>query len=744
MRYFNMFLSTMIPDSGPASRWVRWLYWLMILLVLLVGALLRAHHYDTWQDNRHVYFFENEPLLQNGDGYYYLRLARDFRDDKYQSIDELRTVPEHPPRPQPPPLLAVLTAMFSAVTSLSLDWSAVILPVPFSLSLILPVLVLCRQLQIPALPSVAAAAVAVTSQTYVVRTSLGVYDTDSLIVFFSLCASVLALGFGLHRNSVRYLYLLGAALNAGLFIWWWDQAPDAVTLICLIPLLISAVLYYRPQRREGLLAGAGLIGVLLIFLFAFPEAVDKIRYGIREILVHGIKGGTEDFPDVRSDIVELHATGWNGLIHGTTGLSAVFFVCLAGFLWLIWTHPGRTAVALTVPVALALSTFLFGYRALIFWGPPLGLGLAFLVTAVHGLLKHRWPRSGAVIATGIAIAVAVPNIPNQMSRKSPAPISFYLMKSVPSIRENTPQDAIIWTSWTSGYPLMYFTGRRVISDGQFMSGERRVYGNLPLVSSDPNFAHNFIYFYITHGMTGLHRLYRLTGSPRAGLRWIKQKLGGDDPEKAAQDLLTLSRPAGHDAICTSIEACRKFLFPPRSEPVYLLLNHQIFRSKWFWYGTWDPLQRSDRQPPPFKTRWFWYDASDAREVKGKGEAAAILPLFRIKREGGTLVLNKNITIDIEKGKRLELATAGHVFKQPVKQLLTYTGDRLEIKDYGYEEGLHVEWMQHNGFGAIMTENVAESLFNQLFIRHTTSSEHFRHAAIQSPNFSLWEVVSSSP
>ena len=34
--------------------------------------------------------------------------------------------------------------------------------------------------------------------------------------------------------------------------------------------------------------------------------------------------------------------------------------------------------------------------------------------------------------------------------------------------------------------------------------------------------------------------------------------------------------------------------------------------------------------------------------------------------------------------------------------MTYTGSALEEKDYGYPEGLHVEWMPHNGFGAIMT------------------------------------------
>lgn len=686
----------------------------MILLVLVVGVLLRTHHYGIWQDNRHIYFFENEPLQQGGDGYYYLRLARDFRDGEYRPVDELRTVPEYPPRPYPPPLLAVLTVLFSSVTSLSLDWSAVILPVPLSLILILPVVVLCRQLHIGALSSVAAAAVAVTCQTYVVRTSLGFYDTDSLIVFFSLCASSLALSFGLHRTRVHYLYLLGAGVNAGLFAWWWDQAPEAVALICLMPLLIGAALYYRPRRREGLLIGAGAMGILLTFLVAFPESVHETQDSIREILVHGVKGATEHFPDVRTDITELRGTRWKTLIHETMGFYATFSLCLIGLLWLIWTNPGRTAVALTVPVVLALSAFLFGYRALIFWGPPLGLGLAFLIDATYRLCKHRWPKLAAVVMAGVATATIVPNITAEMSRTAPAPRVVHLVQSVPGIREKTPEDAVIWTSWTSGYPLMYFTGRRMITDGQFMNGERRVYSNLPLASPDPNLARNFIRFYVARGITGLNRIYSLIGSPGAGLRWVKQGLGGH-PEQAARALLELSLAAADDAVCTSIETCREFLFPARVGSVYVLLNHEILRSSWFRYGTWDVED-------------------------GKGEAAAIVPLFDIRRKDDTIVLNESIAFDVNSGKKLKLATGGHTFEQSVRQLVTYTGSRLEIKDYGYPEGFHVEWMPHNGFGAIMTQNAAESLFNQLFIRHTSNPEYFRHAAIRSPVFSLWEVV----
>ena len=763
------------PVRGLSRRWpvVRWL--LALALVLAAGVFLRVHDHAVWQEQRHLYFFDGEPLLLNADGYHYLRLARDLERGDYHPVDELRTTPEHPLRPHPPPLLPVLTAALSPSGETSLAWTALVLPVVLSLGLAAPVLVLCRQLRIPALPALVAALAAITSRTYLVRTSLGAYDTDCLVVFFSLWASVLALGFGLSRGRRRLAYLLGAALNAACFAWWWDQAPEAVALICLAPLVLAAALWWRPGRREGWIAGGVAAAGLAAGLTAAGQAVEDALGGIRDVLVHGVKGTAAGFPDVRDDIGELHGLGWDQLVEGTTVFAPVLLLGVAGLAWLAWTHPRRAAVGLTVPLVLAASVFLFGYRAMIFWGPVVGVGLAFLTAAVGRRLgpdrswlpagaaagsapsasgrpapHRRWlPAAGrrlgasrpglpaaaagsapsasgrsapsrpwlpAAVVAGAAALVVVPNAAFELSEPTAAPRVTYVMPAVASIRERTPPDAVIWTTWTAGYPLMYFTGRRVIADGEFMSGERRVYGNLPLASPDSGLARSFMRFYVAHGMAGVHRLHALAGSAGAGLRWMRRHLAGP-PEAAARALAALAAASG-DPVCASVEACRAFLFPARTAPVFVLLNHEMMAGKWFRYGTWDA-------------------------GGGRGEASAALLLFGIRRTGDTLVLRDGLAMDVNEGKRLSLDADGREFRQPVGKLVTYTGSALEEKDYGDPEGFHVEWMPHNGFGAIMTRNVAESLFNQLFIRHTSNPRHFRHAEVRAPAFSLWEVTPGS-
>ena len=697
----------------PVSRWRRWSHWLLFLLVLALSVLPRVHDLGTWRDNQHLYFFENEPLLQNFDGYYYLRFAQNLRDGKYRPVDELRRAPEPPPRPYPPPLLSYVTVLFSTVTTLSLDWAAALLPVLLSLSLAPLMFILCRQFQISTLPSAIAALVCMTSQTYVDRTSLGFYDTDSLIVPFSVGASILALGFALHLSPQRYLYLLGAAANAAVFAWWWDQAPEAVAMICIMPLLFSAALYYRPRRREGLLVCTAVIASFLAFLVAVPEAVRDASRNILEVTTFGARGASEYFPAVAGDIDELRAVNWRQLIDGTIGFAASLTLGLVGLLWLAWTHPRRTAVALTVPVMLALSVFLFGYRAMIFWGPPLGLALAFLIDAMDKRFEQHRPWLGAAAAAVVVAIAVLPNVVKEMRTPSTAPRTKNLIQAVPSIRERTPENAIIWTSWTAGYPLMYFTGRRVIADGEFMSGERRVYIYLPLASRDPNFSRNFIRFYAARGTRGLRQIDELAG-PGLGLRWARRELGRT-PEEAALSLLELSPKAESARACASVATCREFLFPSRTDPIYLLLNHEIFAGRWFWYGTWDTVEK-------------------------QGESSAIKRLFHIRHKGDTIHVSEDLEFDVNKGRRLQLVGDGKSFTRELGRLMTYTGSALATWDYDHEGGFHLEWMRQNGFGAIMTPNVADTFFNKLLIRHTTNPAYFRPTALSSPYYSIWEVV----
>ena len=66
--------------------------------------------------------------------------------------------------------------------------------------------------------------------------------------------------------------------------------------------------------------------------------------------------------------------------------------------------------------------------------------------------------------------------------------------------------------------------------------------------------------------------------------------------------------------------------------------------------------------------------------------------------------------------------------------------------YGYSDkkfagsGYHFDIFKKSGFGAMMDERIAESVFNKLFIRHTFPSRYFKPVSLKSPVYQLWEVT----
>ena len=230
---------------------------------------------------------------------------------------------------------------------------------------------------------------------YVNRTTLGWPDTDCLILTFTLCAGALAFGAGASRDRGRRArYLLAAVGNAVLFAWWWDQALEAVALICLVPLIVSAALCYRPGRGEAL-AVAGVAAIAAAACLAlWPDPIMEGLRTIMETARYGIRGGGGRFPNSAEDVSELQPVSSPAI------LFPVLMLGIGGLARPLRRTPRAAAVTLLVPVLLALSVAIIGSRALIFWAPVIGLSVASLMPATgpnaqrhSGPWPSRIPRS---------------------------------------------------------------------------------------------------------------------------------------------------------------------------------------------------------------------------------------------------------------------------------------------------------------------------------------------------------------
>ena len=93
-----------------------------------------------------------------------------------------------------------------------------------------------------------------------------------------------------------------------------------------------------------------------------------------------------------------------------------------------------------------------------------------------------------------------------------------------------------------------------------------------------------------------------------------------------------------------------------------------------------------------------------------------------------------------RGGRLRVTDdQGHELRSALARIVVHTGERLETTELDQSGELQFEWIEPQRFGALMTEDIAESLFNRLFIRHQPG-EQFRGVVLRTPAFQLWEVA----
>jgi asparagine N-glycosylation enzyme membrane subunit Stt3 len=241
------------PMSGSRDRI---LTLVLCALVFILGFWVRFDEFRLWQKFPAVFFYDGQPTLTNGDGYYYLRMARDLVEKRYQAVDELKKYPDHSQRPFPPPLISALVAGISKLSAFSLEWIAILVPVILGPLLILPLYGLYRCFGGGRIMGISVALFAVLSVQYVNRTRIGFYDTDSLNVSFALAVTYLFMRFGIEPRRRRYFYFLAGCAVVGLFLWHWDQVPHVVLAICLIPLIIAVIFSIALQEKKDCFLGS--------------------------------------------------------------------------------------------------------------------------------------------------------------------------------------------------------------------------------------------------------------------------------------------------------------------------------------------------------------------------------------------------------------------------------------------------------------------------------------------------------
>jgi len=691
-----------------------WIEIIFICFILVLGFLVRMEDLRDWKANPVRALYKGEPLLTTFDGYYYLTLARDLAEGTYRPIDEKRAVPDCPPRPQPPPLLSSIGSAVQQVTGASFNWVGAVTPAVLGLLLFFPVYGIGRFYGGPIMGCVAGL-FSLMSFYYVYRSSLGWFDTDCMNVTFAMAAVFFALKFGEVKDRRRYLWFLGVLLNYALFMWWWDQTPQVATVIALLPVTVAMVFFYRPEKREGIvfLSSLGVLGLAFFFIKGMDLPIKSVE-DILSTYKYISKQVAGDFPNIGVSISEQAVPSLAEIISKTTDSVLAFITGVIGLFFLAYRARFK-ALYLAVPVLLSGLSFFFAKRFMIFLAPTLALGIGCILVEIFFFLKRFKDRpvvgfGALVLLVGLLI---YPSVQRDFAKTFWPKEPPFLVAGMVEAGKKTPAESVIWAWWDHGYPMIYWARRATINDGQVHEGERSVFNGIPYATPSDRLAANLMNFFVHRGIRkGTHLVYEaFDGNTTKGFRFIKEVLGAGPVN--AERIIASAGLKPQEGIKT-VEDWLAFFFPKPTRPVYLFNDWRLTVTNywWYWLGTWDPGRHDGVHP----TYLPFYNT--------KLTAKSITALHRS---------GSNLKADLEKG----VAAVGDKVVS-LKVIHIRYPNRIETKTYPVSQGYYLEVIP-GGYSALMSPNIAESVFNKLFLRHQYDQRFFEPVELKTPLFQIWKV-----
>lgn len=694
--------------TGPVSKPL-WVQVLVLICVVLLGLWVRLEDLVAWQREPGRAFYAGQPLLTALDGLFYLTLARDLIEGTYQPIDDKRAVPDCPTRPTPPPLISCLTAAAAKVVPISLNWIAVLLPAFLGVWLFLPVYGLGRFFGGPITGTVAAL-FALLSPYYAYRSGFGWLDTDVLNVTFAAAAAYFFLMFGVTPGTRRYYHFLAGMITYGLFLWWWDQTPEAVTVICLVPAAVGVV-FYRPSGRERwFFLGALFVGLLLLLLWKGTGLVSQFMtlLGLKHAYLAKESAGA--FPNIGVSISEQVRPSLDSMAAISTGGFLTFVAALCGIVLLIWRH-WKESLFLGALLGLCVLAFFYARRFAIFCAPVTALGIGFFISEMWRL-RARF-RALTYVVPPFVVLLIWPMIDINHAQTYWPKEQPNLVAGLALAEKKTPRDAVIWAWWDHGYTIPYWARRASVNDGALHSGDRTVFNGIPLATGDERLAANLMHFWVARGVQGLNKVFAAMDNDEArSFLFIKRVLSAG-PEQARAILR--ETPLQPRPGLETTEDRLEFFFPSNPRPVYLFLDELLTRTSywWFWFGSWD-VRKQDGTHADYRI----FD--DLRE------------------EDGRFIARDGLVVDTRTGK----AAMGNQ-TIPLQGIAVWDGKNSRVKRFNHPSDVVFEASDPNRTGAMMHREIAESVFNKLFFRHTCSQDYFRPVILNTPWYQLWEVRGES-
>ena len=405
------------------------------------------------------YFFNKENIITGYDAYYYARLTDEFSKNIYEKIDKLRDVPDFLPRPEPVPLIVILGSFLSKIFSKSFIFAYI--PPTLSIFFIFPLYFWLRRFT-NIYVFIPAALIGSLNLIYFVRTYIGKYDTDFLILFFVfLIIYLITLSIENLRYTRKGVYFIILAGITYLFFRWFYYKP-IFSYIFLFSLSVGFLSFYFKNLKKYF--KNFLITFFFLFIFLLPD-ISKGIYGIiQKTKTYVFKEDISSFLPTNPEkfVTELQPMNLQQVIESTVANPVIFVLSLLGLLLLFIKKFKYISVSIPI-IILGLLSIKAGNRFIIYLAPFIGIGFGYFAYEFFSFIKKYFNKPiFEKLFIAFLIFFSIPA--NTFFIKIKPAVSDEIYKDMLFLKDITSKGSFLWTWWDYGYILEFLSRRGTYID----------------------------------------------------------------------------------------------------------------------------------------------------------------------------------------------------------------------------------------------------------------------------------------
>ncbi|SNZ11552.1 Oligosaccharyl transferase STT3 subunit [Persephonella hydrogeniphila] len=423
-----------------------------IFLFLVIGGInlffkLRSLKYFSSEDN----------VLSCYDCLFYARLAKDYFENKLTAIDYLTNVPDFAVLSPIPMFIVYLPTWIFALTGISLSDIFLFLPPILSVLFIVPMYYWLKSFA-PIHVFIGAAFLGIFNSIYYIRTSLGRYDTDFLILFFVFLI-LFFITKAVFDKRKSYFYILLSGLIFNLFMFWYFK--PVLVIFFALSLLLGLLIHKEPLKE--IFKKVSVFSIAAGILYFIPLLSQVKHYFLSYILKESpnfLPVGTQQF------IIELQPVNLHKFVNLTTDNIGTVLFAVIGLIFLFIKYYRYMIVTLPI-IFLGLTVFTAGERFLIYLSPFLGMGVGYVIYILQNIMVKKISSElikKFVISAMIVITAFISMNSNILIQVSPPIVQDDLVQAYKELDKKIDKDAYIWAWWDYGNEIEYFLKRGTYID----------------------------------------------------------------------------------------------------------------------------------------------------------------------------------------------------------------------------------------------------------------------------------------